>query len=128
MAVNSADPSRATVTAVAFMVLDTPIEEVVEVVAEETLDKVEDAVEEEPPDEGEDAAEEEPLDGEDVVEDWTEDPDRSVEVPGCAVASAMRPTTPTMSERIVVKESKEVAILSNTKAVVRQWPINPTNV
>jgi hypothetical protein len=132
MAVNSADPSSATVTAVALLVLDdATVEEVAEVVTEEILDEGEDAAAEETLDEGEAVVAEETLDdeeaavdgvpsdeGEDVVEVCTVGyPDRSVEVPDCAVARPMRPTTPMMSERIVVKEGKDVANSRNSKAV-----------
>jgi hypothetical protein len=119
MAVNSADPSSATVTAVALLVLDdATIEEVAEVVTEETLEEREDVVAEETL-EGEDVVDEAPSDeGGDVVEVWTEEePDRSFEVPDCAVARPMRPTTPMMSERIVVKEGKGVAHSGDSKAV-----------
>jgi hypothetical protein len=83
-------------------------------VTEETLDEREDVV---ALDEGEDVGDEEPSDDEeDVVEGWTdEDPDRSVDVPDCAVARPMRPTTPMRSERIVMKEGKDVANPSNSK-------------
>jgi hypothetical protein len=94
MAVNSADPSRATVTAVAGLVLDATTEEVAEVVTEETLDEIVRVVAEGTLDEG---------------EDWTEaDPDRSVEVPDCAVARPMRPTTPMMNERMSSVRAKEL--------------------
>jgi hypothetical protein len=119
MAVNSADPSSATVTAVALLVLDdATIEEVAEVVTEETLEEGEDVVAEETL-EGEDVVDEAPSDeGGDVVEVWTEEePDRSFEVPDCAVARPIRPTTPMMSERIVVKEGKGVAHSGDSKAV-----------
>jgi hypothetical protein len=156
MAVNSADPSSATVTAVALLVLDdATVEEVAEVVTEEILDEGEDAAAEETLDEGEAVVAEETLDdeeaavdgvpsdeGEDVVDgvpsDEGEDvvevctvgyPDRSVEVPDCAVARPMRPTTPMMSERIVVKEGKDVANSRNSKAVWGQRSIiNPTKM
>jgi hypothetical protein len=119
MAVNSADPSSATVTAVALLVLDdATIEEVAEVVTEDRLEEREDVVAEETL-EGEDVVDEAPSDeGGDVVEVWTEEePDRSFEVPDCAVARPMRPTTPMMSERIVVKEGKGVAHSGDSKAV-----------
>jgi hypothetical protein len=110
MAVNSADPSRATVTAVAGLVLDATTEEVAEVVTEETLDETVGVVAEETLDEGEDVVDDEPSDeADDVVEDWTEaDPDRSVEVPDCAVARPMRPTTPMMNERMSSVRAKEL--------------------
>jgi hypothetical protein len=120
MAVNSADPSSATVTAVALLVLDdATIEEVAEVVTEDRLEEGEDVVAEETLEEGEDVVDEAPSDeGGDVVEVWTEEePDRSFEVPDCAVARPMRPTTPMMSERIVVKEGKGVAHSGDSKAV-----------
>jgi hypothetical protein len=119
MAVNSADPSSATVTAVALLVLDdATIEEVAEVVTEDRLEEREDVVAEETL-EGEDVVDEAPSDeGGDVVEVWTEEePDRSFEVPDCAVARPMRPTTPMMSERIVVREGKGVANSGDSKAV-----------
>jgi hypothetical protein len=119
MAVNSADPSSATVTAVALLVLDdATIEEVAEVVTEDRLEEREDVVAEETL-EGEDVVDEAPSDeGGDVVEVWTEEePDRSFEVPDCAVARPIRPTTPMMSERIVVKEGKGVAHSGDSKAV-----------
>jgi hypothetical protein len=119
MAVNSADPSSATVTAVALLVLDdATIEEVAEVVTEDRLEEREDVVAEETL-EGEDVVDEAPSDeGGDVVEVWTEEePDRSFEVPDCAVARPMRPTTPMMSERIVVREGKGVAHSGDSKAV-----------
>ena len=90
-----------------------------DVAAEDTLDEGEDVVAEETLDDEEVAVDEVPSDeGEDVVEVCTVGyPDRSVEVPDCAVARPMRPTTPMMSERIVVKEGKDVANSRNSKAV-----------
>jgi hypothetical protein len=108
MAVNSADPSRATVIAVALLVLDATTEEVAEVVTEEALDGTVDVVAEGTLDGGADVVDEEPSDeAEDV--DWTEDDaDRSVDVPDCAVARPMRPTTPMMNERMSSMRAKKL--------------------
>jgi hypothetical protein len=65
MAVNSADPSRATVTAVAGLVLDATTEEVAEVVTEETLDEIVGVVAEGTLDEGEDGEADEANDADD---------------------------------------------------------------
>jgi hypothetical protein len=102
MAVNSADPSRATVIAVALLVLDATTEEVAEVVTEEALDGIVDVVAEGTLDGGADVVDEEPSDeAEDV--DWTEDDaDRSVDVPDCAVA------TPMMNERMSSMRAKKL--------------------